>query len=67
MGILCLSLFYCVFLCVLSSFTIIVKRKSDRAGCFTFIVLRMSCYFECSVTFPHDAVGRSAVCDFVIP
>ena len=28
-----------------------------------FIVFRMSCYYRCSVVLPHDAVGRSVVCD----
>ena len=28
-----------------------------------FIVLRMSSYCKCSVTFPHCALGWSAVCD----
>ena len=36
-----------------------------RAGCFAFIVLRMSCYCKCSVILPHTAVGWSDVCDCV--
>ena len=39
----------------------------ERAGCFAFIVLRMSCYCKCVVTLPHGAVGWSAVCDCGIP
>ena len=27
--------------------------EEERAGCFAFIVLRMSCYCKCSVTLPH--------------
>ena len=30
----------------------------ERAGCFAFIVLRMSCYCKCSVDLPHGAVGQ---------
>ena len=56
-GILCLSLFCCALLCVLSSFAIIL------AVCFAFIVLGMSCYCKCSVTLPHSAMGWSALCD----
>ena len=59
MGVLCLSLF--ALLSVLFSFVIILKRK--RAGCFAFIVLRMSCYCKCFVALPPDGVGWSAVCD----
>ena len=55
--------FCCALLCVLSSFVIILKRKRERAGCFAFIVLRMSCYCKWSVTPPHGAVVWSAVCD----
>ena len=33
------------------------------AGSLAFIVLRMSCYCNCSVILPHGAVGRSALCD----
>ena len=62
-GVLCLSLFWYVLLCVLSSFAIILKRKRVRAGYFAFIVLRMSCYCKCSVALPHGAMGWSAVCD----
>ena len=63
MGVLCLSLSCCALLCVLSSFTVILKRKRGRAGCLAFIVLRMSCKCKCSVTLPHGAVGWSALCD----
>ena len=62
MGVLCLSLFCCALLCVFSSFAIILKRKRELVA-FLFIVLRMSCYCQCSVALPHDAVGWSAVCD----
>ena len=60
-GVLCLSLFCRVLLCVLSSFAIILKR--ERAGFIAFIALRMSCYCKFSLTLPHDAVGWSEVCD----
>ena len=36
-------------------------EEEERAGCFAFIVMRMSCYCECSVALPRDAVG-SVVC-----
>ena len=52
-GGLCLSLFCCELLCVLSSF------EEESTGCFAFIVLPMSC----SVTLPHGAVGSSVMCD----
>ena len=61
-GVLCLSLFCFVLLCVLSSFAIILKRKRELVA-LLFIVLRMSCYCECYVTLPHGTVGWSAVCD----
>ena len=57
-----LSLFYCAYLCVISSFYDHLEEKK-RAGCFAFIVLRMSCYCKCSLTLPHGAVGWCAVCD----
>ena len=38
-------------------------EEDERAGCFAFIVLRMSFYCKCSVNLPHSAVGWSAVCD----
>ena len=57
MGVLCLSLLWYTLLCVLSSFAVIL------AGCFAFIVLRMSCYCKCSVALPNGAVCRSALCD----
>ena len=57
MGVLCLSLFCCALLCCN------YLEEEERAGCFAFIVLRMSCYCICSVTHPHGAVGWSAVCD----
>ena len=62
MGVLCLSLVCCALLCVHSSFAIIVKRKRELVTLLLF-VLRMSCYCKCSVTLPHGAVGRSALCD----
>ena len=44
-----------------SSFAIILKRQ--KSGFFAIIVLQMYCYYKCSVTLPHGAVGWSAVCD----
>ena len=38
-------------------------KEEERAGCFTFSVIRMSCYYKYSVTLPHGAVSWSAVLD----
>ena len=38
-------------------------EEEEKAGCFAFIVLQMSCYCKCSVTLPHGAVRYFAVCD----
>ena len=38
-------------------------EEEERAGCFAFVVLRMSSYCMCSLTLPHGAVGWSAVYD----
>ena len=35
--------------------------REEKAGCFTSIVIPMSCHFYCSLTLPHDVVGWSAV------
>ena len=45
----------CITLCPFS-FCIHLEEE-ERAGCFAFIVLRISCYYKCSVAFPHDVVG----------
>ena len=39
--------------------------EEERAGCFAFIVFRMSGYCKCSVALPHSVVGWSAMCDVV--
>ena len=59
LGVLCLPLFGYALLCIISGFAIILKRK--RKLCFAFIVLQMSCYYKCSVTLPHCAMGWSVV------
>ena len=41
-------------------------EEEEKASCFAFIVLQMYCYYKCSVTLPHGAMDRSAVCDYVI-
>ena len=56
-GGLCLSLFCCALLCVLSSDANVLKRKIE------LIVLQMSCYCKCSVTLRHGVLGFSVVCD----
>ena len=42
-------------------------EEEEKAGCFAIIVLRMYCYYKCSVALPHGAVGWGAVCDCNIP
>ena len=53
-GVLCLSLFCCALLCVLSTFAIILKRKREL-----FALLLMSCRCHVSV---YGVVGWSLVC-----
>ena len=53
-GVLCLSLFNCVLLCVISSFAIILKRKREMVAllyCLTDFLL--PCMY---VTLPHGLV-----------
>ena len=38
-------------------------EEEERAGCFAFIVLRLSCCCICSVALPPCAVSWSAICD----
>ena len=64
--VLCLSLDCYALLCVLSSFAIILKRTIERAGCFAFIVLRMSCYCKCSVALPLTKSWGSLQCVNVV-
>ena len=62
MGVLCLSLFCYAFLCVLSSFAIILKRKKKLV---TLLLLSNRCivtHDKYSVALPHGAVAWSAVC-----
>ena len=51
-------LFFCMYLCVHSSFSIILKGRESWLLCF---FLLMSC--ECCVTPPQGATGLSAVSD----
>ena len=44
-------------------FVSIHLEEEEKAGCFAFIVLQMTCYCKCSMALPHGAVGWSAVCD----
>ena len=46
MGVLCLSLFWCALLCVLSSFEIILKRKREL---FALLLLSYGCLVTVSV------------------
>ena len=66
MGVLCLFLFYCTLLCVLSSFAIILKRKRENWMLCFFIVLWMSCYCKYSVTLSHDVSWVCLRCVIVV-
>ena len=45
------------------SFQVLLSsEEEERAGCFAFIVFRMSCYCNFFVALSHGAVGWSAVC-----
>ena len=55
-----LSLFWYALLCAIH------LEEEERAGCFAFIVLRMSCCCKCTVALPHCVVCWSAVCDCVL-
>ena len=35
----------------------------EKAGCFNFIVILLSCDCLCCMALPHGVVGRFAVCD----
>ena len=63
MWVLCSPLFW--FALLLSFLVCNHLDEEERAGCFAFIVFRMSCYCKCPVALPHGAVGWSAVCDCV--
>ena len=58
---MCLSLFFVHYFVYFLVFHHL--EEEERAGCFAFNVLMMSCYCKCSVTLLHGAVGWSAVCD----
>ena len=60
-GVLCLSLFGMHY--IVSFLVFNHLEEEERAGCFAFVVIGMSCYCICSVVLPYGAVGSSAVCD----
>ena len=63
MGFCVWSLFCYAVLRVLSGFAIILRGEGS-AGCFTLIVVLISCDCKCSVVLLPDAVGCcSSVCD----
>ena len=35
--------------------------EKERAGCFAFVVLWMSCYCKCPIALSHGVVGWSVV------
>ena len=41
----------------------IQHEEEEKAGCFAFIVLRLSCNSKCSVVLPRGGMGSSALCD----
>ena len=55
-----LSLFWYALLCAIH------LEEEERAGCFAFIVIRMSCCCKCAVTLPHCVMCWSAVYDCVL-
>ena len=59
--VLCLSLFGMHY--IVSFLVFNHLEEEERAGCFAFVVIRMSCYCICSVVLPYGALGWSAVCD----
>ena len=61
MGVQCWSLFWYVFLCVLSSFEIIlIKKRESLLLCFNCLSYVLLLLMVCG---SHGAVGWSAVCD----
>ena len=38
-------------------------EEEEKAVCLAIFVLKMLCYYKCSVALPHGAVGWSAICD----
>ena len=52
-GVLCLSLFWCALLCVLSSFAIILKRKRELVA---LLLLPYRCHVTVNVLWPFLAV-----------
>ena len=38
-------------------------EEEERAGCFAFNFLQISCYRKCLMALPRGAVGWSLVCD----
>ena len=55
------SVFVFVLLCITISSFYFCNHLEEKDGCFVFIVLQMYCFFTCSVTLPHGAVGWSVV------
>ena len=47
----------------LVSFLFLQSSEEERAGCFTLIVIYLSCGCLCSVSLPRGIVGCSVVCD----
>ena len=60
-GVLCLSLFCCVLLCVLSSFAIILERKRELVALLLLFYGCLVTVYVLAVTLPHAAAGWSVV------
>ena len=61
------SVFVFVLLCIalcLSKFCNHLE-EGEKVG-LAIVVLKMDCYYKCSVALPHGAVGWSTVCDCAI-
>ena len=54
------SMFCCALLCIHYSFEIILTGKRELVDLLFFVLLVSR---DCSVAFPHDTTGLSAVCD----
>ena len=51
----------CITLCLFYFYNHL--EEEEKTGCFAITVLQMYCYYNCSVSLTHGAVGWSTVCD----
>ena len=57
-----MSMFCYALLCVHSGLSYHLEEE-EKAGFFAIIVLKMYCYYKCSLALPHGALGWSELCD----